>query len=108
LARKLAHDLGQKHLKDPTQPVPVLVNLRELNRAVMGKAKVLLTSRTHYFRDSEEEKRLIGTDKSLTLRRLFTHWQVLRNLAALFLKKALYNMLIYDINIMLFIKYELL
>ncbi len=125
LARKLAHDLGEKHLKDPTQPVPVLVNLREarsslglenlvihhlqahgidrasfkafrhlleqgfivlifdgfdelvtrtnarltlenlreLNRAVMGKAKVLLTCRTHYFRDTEEEKTFIGTDQ---------------------------------------------
>jgi len=125
LARKLAHDLGEKHLKDPTRPVPVLINLRdarssvglenmvihhlqthgidrasfkafwhlleqgfivlifdgfdemvtrtnarltlenlrELNRAVIGKAKVLLTCRTHYFRDTEEEKRLIGTDQ---------------------------------------------
>jgi WD40 repeat protein len=125
LARKLAHDLGEKHLKDPTQPVPVLVNLREaksslglenlvihhlqthgierasfkafwhlleqgfivlifdgfdelvtrtnarltlenlreLNRAVTGNSKVLLTCRTHYFRDTEEEKRLIGTDQ---------------------------------------------
>lgn len=39
----------------------VLSNFRELNKAVEGEAKVILTSRTHYFRDKYEADRILKT-----------------------------------------------
>jgi WD40 repeat protein len=36
-----------------------LSNLKQLNQAVTGEAKVILTSRTHYFRDKDEVDRVL-------------------------------------------------
>jgi WD40 repeat protein/cellulose biosynthesis protein BcsQ len=43
------------------EPGQLRENLRQVLRAAEGKAKVLLTCRTHYFRNRPEEKRAIGT-----------------------------------------------
>ncbi len=41
-------------------------NFQELRRAAEGAAKVVLTCRTHYFKDRTEQARLIGQGPSLT------------------------------------------
>src|SRR6185369_11149646 len=43
-----------------TEPGRYLENLRQILRAAEGKAKVLLTCRTHYFRDRPEALRRLG------------------------------------------------
>ncbi|MCP4661162.1 MAG: NACHT domain-containing protein, partial [bacterium] len=43
-----------------SEPARFVENLRQILRACDGKAKVLLTCRTHYFRDQPEEVRQLG------------------------------------------------
>ncbi len=48
-----------------SEPTRYLENLRQILRAAEGKAKVLLTCRTHYFRDQPEALKRLGTSPEM-------------------------------------------
>jgi len=50
-----------------SEPARFLDNLRQILRAAVGKAKVILTCRTHYFRDRPEEVEQVGGRASKVL-----------------------------------------